>query len=564
MSSDTEKIKERLDIVDVIGSYLKLEKAGSNFKAKCPFHNEKTPSFFVSPARGSYRCFGCGAGGDIFTFVEEFEGLDFRGALEILAARAGITLRREDPAKRDERARLLDITEEAAKFFESSLRSNSKVKEYISKRGIKPKTAEVWRLGYAPEGSGEIINHLSKKNFTKKEMEQAGIIKVEDSKTYSRFRDRIIFPIADTSGRVIGFSGRIFSENTKAPKYLNSPDTALFDKSDVLYGLDKAKEQIRKKGYSILVEGQIDLVLSHQAGFENTIALSGTALSDKQIERLWRLGKTIVIAFDSDRAGMAAASKNGERALAAGMEVKVAFLPKGSDPADAITSDVAIWKKAISESKHLIEFYLEVLLSLGLEKRRLGREIVRKVLPAISRLGSSVEQGHFISLVAARTGISEKALREDLLKVKDEPSSESDSTLEVTFQNKKPKEDLVRKQLVALSKARGIKQKYRKKIIDEVKKIAGQSALDSVELSDREQEKIAFETEANFQEEGALEKHVESLLARFERDHLKAEYSKYAAELTGAEKKGQKTETRHLLAKCREISKKIETLNARL
>ncbi|MFA6274514.1 MAG: DNA primase, partial [Candidatus Paceibacterota bacterium] len=340
MNSPVQKIKERLSIEEVVSSYIKLERAGANLKAKCPFHNEKTPSFFISPDRGSYYCFGCSAKGDIFTFVEEFEGLDFKGALKLLAEKAGVQLEdyKYNKEAESEKEKLYRAMEEATKFFENNLIENSEVLNYLKSRGLEDKTIKDFRIGFIKNDWRELYTFLQKKGFTEIELEKAGLIKKTEKGYYDRFRGRIMFPISDSSGRIIAFSGRLFQDDGKSAKYLNSPETPIFNKSSVLYGLDRAKESIRKNNFSILVEGQFDLILSHQAGFRNTIATSGTALSDSTISKenvvsnlglLRRLSGNIVLAFDADKAGFNAANRASKIALSFGMDVKVASMPDG-------------------------------------------------------------------------------------------------------------------------------------------------------------------------------------------------------------------------------------------
>src|SRR3989344_1240665 len=345
MGSNVDTIKSRLDIVDVISGYLKLEKAGSNLKARCPFHNEKSASFFVSPTRQSYYCFGCGAKGDMFTFVEEMEGIDFRGALKTLADKAGVELKfegKDSQMIRTEKDKLYAVLDDSAQFFEEQLKKNPTAIEYLKSRGLLEETINEWKIGYAPDpalvGWRSLFAHLKKIGHNKEIIIKAGLAKdVESSSAggikepYDVFRDRIIFPISDQGGRIVGFSGRALGEGT--PKYLNSPDTPLFTKSELLYGLDKAKEAIRKKDYAILVEGQIDLVLSHQCGVKNTVASSGTAFTVAHLERLKRLSTRIILAFDGDVAGEKAAYKSAALALSLGMDVKIAGLKEGKDPA---------------------------------------------------------------------------------------------------------------------------------------------------------------------------------------------------------------------------------------
>ena len=287
MSSPVEQIKQRLSVVDVIQSYIKLDKAGANFKARCPFHSEKTASFFVSPARDIWHCFGCSRGGDIFAFVMEIEGVEFIEALKILAERAGIKLKMEDPRLRNERVRLLDLMKDAADFYRRELDKREEVLDYLHKRGLKTETIQSWHLGYAPqesEGWRNLYEYLLSKGYSDEEMEKTGMaIKADqrEKRYYDRFRGRIMFPIFDFSGRVVGFSGRLYPEIEKegVGKYINSPQTVLYDKSKILYGFDKAKTEIRKKDACVLVEGQMDVLMSHQAGVANSVAVSGTGLT---------------------------------------------------------------------------------------------------------------------------------------------------------------------------------------------------------------------------------------------------------------------------------------------
>ncbi|HEY4504008.1 MAG TPA: DNA primase, partial [Candidatus Paceibacterota bacterium] len=406
MSTPVEKIKERLGIEDVVGSYIKLDRAGKNLKAKCPFHNEKTPSFYVSPDRGSFYCFGCGAKGDIFSFVEQFEGLDFMGALKLLADRAGVPLVFEKTETKSEKERLYMIMEEATKFFEDGLddsyesTSQNKIQvknaqEYLKKRGLKAETIKNFRIGFIPADWRLLYNHLRNKKYTDIEIEKAGLAKrpqveedtgqgIVQKALYDRFRGRVIFPIMDSSGRVIAFSGRILVDDGKSAKYLNSPDTLLYNKSTVLYGIDKAKQDIRAKDYTILVEGQMDLVLSHQAGIRNTVAVSGTALADtlttttrddlkqnviNNLGIVRRISKNIILAFDSDSAGRKAAMRSAGIALFLGMDVKIVDLPEGKDPADLVLYNPEEWKNVLRKAKPVIEFQLDGVMNEVKEKK---------------------------------------------------------------------------------------------------------------------------------------------------------------------------------------------------
>lgn len=435
MPGQIDDIKSRLDIVELVQSYIRLQKAGANYKALCPFHGEKTPSFNVSPARQIWHCFGCGLGGDHFKFVMQMEGIDFSEALELLARRAGIQLRREDPRIRSERSRLLALVEDAAKIFESVLHS-SKTPEritaplaYLKKRGLSDETVKAWRIGYAPDSWDYLAKALAAKGYRPEEIEKAGLAIRSEQRSghYDRFRNRIMFPIADASGRVVGFSGRIFEQETgsgkreAAPaKYINTPQTAIYDKSRVLYGFDKAKESIRKENAVVLVEGQMDVALSHQAGVKNAVAVSGTALTAEQLKILKRLAGIIISSFDRDAAGEAATKRSLDLAASLEFERKVAILPPGlKDPADAVLKDPEIWHTAVRGAKPIVQFFLETALSQNDRKDPAGkRAIAHSVLPEIKILSSEVEKSHWIQALSREIGIPEEALWREMKKTK--------------------------------------------------------------------------------------------------------------------------------------------------
>ncbi|MEK7461560.1 MAG: DNA primase [Patescibacteria group bacterium] len=429
MRGDVDTIKERLNIIEIISGYLKLEKAGKSFKARCPFHNEKTPSFFISPTRQNFYCFGCGAKGDIFTFVEEAEGLDFRGALKLLAEKAGVELEYHDSSgSKTEKDKMLKALEEATKFFERELADNQPAHRYLASRGISEETIKSWRIGYAPAEWHTLREYMHGLGYDDTILVKAGLIKrsgddAKGKETYDIFRDRIIFPLADSNGLIIAFSGRTLAKEndpvllSSGPKYLNSPDTILFTKSEVLYGLDKAKEQIRKNDYTVLVEGQIDLVLAHQSGIKNTVASSGTAFTRMHLERLKRFSSRIILAFDGDLAGEKAGEKASILGLSLGLEVKVANLPTGLDPAEVIKKDPQKWRNILRESLQAVEFFFNKIEEKEKDPRKLGKQIEKRILPMIKLIESAIEQSHFISMLAKRTGIKETVFWEDLKKI---------------------------------------------------------------------------------------------------------------------------------------------------
>ncbi len=426
MPSTVEQIKAKLNIVEVVGAYLKLEKAGINYKARCPFHQERTPSFFVSPTRQSFYCFGCNQGGDMFNFVETVEGLDFLGALKVLAERAGVPLIKDNLPRDNNKERLYQALAEAAEFYRRQLTSHPPALAYLRQRGLRDETISDFSLGFAPPEWQVLFNLLKERGYLIADLAQAGLI-IQSTKQpgrwYDRFRGRIMFPIMDGSGRVIGFSARIFAQATSAEaaevaKYINSPQTPLYDKSRVLYGYHRAKLPIRQNDYCVLVEGQMDLLLSHQAGVANAVAVSGTALTPLHLELLGRLTRNLVMAFDADAAGLKAAKRAIGLGLGAGWEVKIAALPGGVDPAEVILADSAAWPKLINEAVHAVDFLLNRAASQSADRRTLAHELKREAYPLIAALPERIDQAHFIAKVASLTGLAEELIRADLSEIK--------------------------------------------------------------------------------------------------------------------------------------------------
>ncbi len=307
-----EEIKARLDIVDVIKDYIKLKKAGKNYKAVCPFHSEKTPSFFVSPSRQIWHCFGCGEGSSMFDFIMKIEGVEFRDALSILAKRAGVELKPVKPELKTKREKLYNICELAASFFEKQLGrggQGKKAKQYLLNRKISKESIKEKRLGWAPDSWQGLSDFLASKGFEKKDIREAGLALQSKGKHYDRFRGRVMFPIFNSQSQVIGFGGRVLEKNKKTAKYLNIPNTLIYDKSKALYGLEKAKVGIRKKDFVIMAEGYVDVILGHQMGFTNFVSTSGTALTPTQLNILKRYTDNLYLAFDMDFAGEAATKR---------------------------------------------------------------------------------------------------------------------------------------------------------------------------------------------------------------------------------------------------------------
>ncbi|MBP6858650.1 MAG: DNA primase [Candidatus Pacebacteria bacterium] len=582
-----EQIKERLPVNEVIGQYVKLEKSGASYKAKCPFHNEKSASFFVSPDRGGYYCFGCGAKGDIFTFVEQFEGLDFRGALKVLAERAGVKLVFD--AKADgERDRLFQIMEAATDYFEAQLLKSKEAFEYVKKRGINDTTREEFRIGWAPEGWQNLIDYLRSKKFPDVLIEKAGLgKKTDEGKFYDRFRGRIMFPINDSSGRVIAFSGRIHPklDDGKGAKYLNSPDSPLFDKSQVLYGLDKAKSGIRRMNYSILVEGQMDLVMSHQAGIKNTVASSGTALTAESantpgavsnLSLVRRLSPNVILAFDSDKAGrMAAMRAVATTALALGMAVKIADIEGGKDPADIVLANPEDWKSILRGAKHVIEYELNNVLKDVSDPHKMGRAVKDRIFPYLARMDSEMDKALYVKMISDRTSVSEQAVWDDLRgfaktmkPIEVNSKSETQNTKQTTHSNPEiqggsisatsagNRIDLVERRLFGLlalveKKEPAEADKYRAQIM----KMADtsyevRSARIEPFLSD-----LVFEAEAFYGADATQwGGHMKELLFNFEEDMVAEELIASMNELKAAEKEGDASRVAELAKKCQVLS----------
>lgn len=575
MNSPVAKIKERLTIEEVVSSYIKLEKAGTNLKARCPFHNEKTPSFFVSVDRGTYYCFGCGASGDIFTFVEEFEGLDFKGALKMLAERAGIPLEpfsKEAQENKSEKERLYEAMEEACLYFENNLEKNQEALEYLKSRGLNEKSIKDFRVGFAKLDWRLLYSYLQDKGFSDAEIERAGLAKKPDDANkamYDRFRGRIMFPIADSSGRIVAFSGRIFVDDGKSAKYLNSPETPIFSKNAVLYGIDKAKDSIRKNNFSILVEGQMDLILSHQAGYRNTIATSGTALSDSTVSKenvvsnlglVRRLSSNIVLSFDADKAGANATIRAGKIALSLNMDVKVVEMPEGVDPADLISkTGIPAWREAIKNSKHIIEFLLnKVLKNYENDGRKAGREIKEKILPFVNALGSSIEKMYFLKKISDASSIPLDALQDDLKKIEQEFKYETEEIKEAgETLTKIHRKDRIERNLLGIA----LWQQTLSTPIVDFKTIF--EKLGKVEEKYKNsKEDLIFEAEVSHVNNENLEKDVAEMFLSFEEENINEELNNKMSEL----KRTPEGETgKKILQEINELIKKKEDIkNGRL
>lgn len=441
MHSPKDTVKDKLPIGDVVGTYIKLERAGRNLRARCPFHKERTPSFYVSPERGTYYCFGCGEKGDIFSFTEKMEGTDFRGALRLLAERAGVELgeyRGESGPTKDERERLFDLMQEAVTFFKGQMGKHSSVGTYLSDRGLMSETIEKWSLGYAPLAWRDMTESLRAKGYTDAELVTSGLCIKSTNATagiYDRFRGRIMFPLWDSSGRPIAFSGRLFEkmptraggsekeDEAEPAKYVNSPETPLFHKSRVLYGLDRAKGAMRRSDFAILVEGQMDLLMMHQCGFPNAVAASGTAFTEEHANLISHITKRMVLALDGDSAGQKSALRSAQLLYRAGFDVRIASFVSGKDPADIGKENPEELKASVRNAKTAIEFFLDSARTDSKDERAFRKAAEESVLPLIAANPSRIDQAHFIQVTAAQLSLPEDAVRAEVARIKQAPIS---------------------------------------------------------------------------------------------------------------------------------------------
>ncbi len=433
-STAVQDIKARLNVVDVVGGYLRLTKSGTHWKACCPFHNEKSPSFMVNEERQIWHCFGCGKGGDIFSFVEEIEGIEFREALKLLAEKAGVELPiyRKDsvfaPGGVEEPDRTKEILELSTKFYEKQLWDGvgkKTILPYLRKRGLSDESIRTFRLGYAPEGWRHIFDFLVSRGYRSEEIEKAGLVirkspsgdqdtkyQIPNTGFYDRFRDRIMFPIQDIVGRVVGYSARMAPGGDESQaKYINTPETPVYHKSKVLYGLYQAKQAIKEKGYTVLVEGQMDVIACHQVGVRNTVAASGTALTEEQLDILKRYGKEMRLFFDMDGAGQAAAWKSALLSFGKEMEVSVISLPHGKDASDAALEDASMLRSATEKPKSAARYFLEKLVGRNDTRESRGKRVVaEEYAPLLFSMKNPIDRGFWQKELADTIGVEEKTL----------------------------------------------------------------------------------------------------------------------------------------------------------
>lgn len=484
MEDNISKIKDRLDVVDVISGYLKLQKAGMNFKARCPFHNEKTPSFVVSLERQVWHCFGCSKGGDIFSFIQEIEGVEFLEALRILATKAGVELDSFNPAVKDDKARLFETCETAAKFFEKQFLSSygKNALEYLKDRGLSDTTIKEFRLGFAPNDWNALGTFLKNCGFSENETIEAGLAvrRNDGSGAYDRFRSRIMFPIFDLNGQIVGFTGRIFHPaaevelydaeieqafgnqgpvpaaqrngnigsgtlGTGEAKYINTPQTKIYDKGRILYGLNKAKMDIKQADQCVLVEGNMDALMSYQAGVKNVVASSGTALTSAHLTLLHRYTTNLSFCFDTDQAGAMATRRGIGLALNQNFNIKIVEMNDKDckDPADLIKKNTDNWSNAVAQAKPVLEFYFnKAKVNYNPESADSKKSVISTLAPFLKRLTSQIEKAHWLTQLAFFLRVKEEAVEADVNLAKDDLEIYITSNyLQVGLVNKQPSID---------------------------------------------------------------------------------------------------------------------------
>ena len=526
----------------------------------CPFHKEKTGSFHVSLERGSWHCFGCGLGGDGFSFIEKIEGVDFKGALKMLAEKAGVTIEyssggnREDASKKE---RLREAMNRASEWYAGHLKGST-AEKYAKSRNLTDETIRTWRLGFAPDAWRALLEALTAEGFTIQELLAAGLIKEADGKQgtyYDRFRNRLIFPIRDIAGRVVAFTGRALAADDQA-KYLNSPETDLYHKSEILFGMDAAKDAIRTRGFTCLVEGQMDVLLAHQAGFTNAIALSGTALTERHLGLMKRYSENLMLILDADQAGFKATARSAELALRQGLRVKAASLPVGKDPADLVSEDPKEFSLRIKNAKPIVEFFLAELAEKERDSHRLLRAAENIVLPLIAAIPSPMEREHFTQSAARTLGLSSEAVRESLKRVPKLSAAQQGSTLAPNSQGRtlsatRSARDIRSEQLLAVVHAY-LDTLLAKRIKSEYIRITEAELLPQVELA----EPALFYAEQTFGEEPS-EDAADELLHAFEEAVIREAYQEAVKTLRRAETAGDAASVISAQALCTKLSARL-------
>lgn len=540
MKNSTDTIKDRLSIVDVVGSYIALIPRGNSFVARCPFHNEKTPSFYVTPDRGTYHCFGCGKGGDIFSFVEDFEGLDFKDALHTLAVRAGVEIvpyqgsKENSKEVKDHKERLYKIIEDSVLIYKNDLASLEKTeaKKYLIERGLDNETIKAFTIGYARNEWRYLTTLLKQKGYSDEELVSAGLSVATTKGLYDKFRGRIMFPIASSQGRFVGFSGRVlpqyamYENGNEAPKYMNSPETDLYHKSSILYGYDIARDAIRKNGRVVVVEGMMDVLMSHQAGVYETIAVSGTALTTEHAKILRRLAEKVYLSFDSDAAGINAMFRILPILIELDIDVYVIKIPEGKkDPADIVLESEALWVDCVNTALSLVDFLIDYAKTQNSNLKDLRNFADTHIVPIIAKMTKVMNRAHAVNMLSRAIEIPEETLYMAILE-KDQNKNYSKKYIEELENKGRIKSPLASEIFVGLSKLKVVQDsaEHQKNIKNYFEEFIGedmQTLLQGIETDGHTFETYAqkgfdeSEDKVNYIKEmtlGFIKKHLENKL----------------------------------------------------
>lgn len=584
MALPSEEIKEKLNLVDFLRGYLDLRPAGKNFKANCPFHSDKSPSFIVSPERQIWHCFGCGEGGDIFKFLMKFENLEFYEALKILAEKAGIELSRLSPTDQKQFGILYDINRIAAEFYKSKLAESERGQGYLAERKLNENTIREFEIGFAPQGFDALHMHLIKSGFSVNDTLRAGLIfKTERGQYMDRFRGRVMFPIHNHFGKIVGFSGRILPEldNGEMGKYINSPETPIFKKSRLLYGFWKSKNFIRESKTVLLVEGQMDFLMLWQDGVKNATASSGTALTLEHLKNLRRIADRIILGFDSDAAGLIAAERAID--LAGGEDFSVSVLSlKGSavengggtdykDPAEVVQNKPGLIIKYIENSKPAMEHYFSRYIRGGGSENT--KQDIRIILSKIKNLWSKIDQARWFRELSYRTGISERELSEELEQI-EENRSDKASNNEAVIPRLEEKKTLKRSELITerLLSLISFKDDFKNLIKTHVEFMPSNyrivyDAMSGTETKTRVMEEMlnlinlrsSFEL-AGLAKEEKVREEFENLLRELELEYFKEQKDEIKRQIAVAESSGNEDELLIKLKEFDNITKRIQKL----
>lgn len=573
MSDTAQLVKDKLEIVDFLRQYVELKPAGKNFKARCPFHKEKTPSFMVSPDRQSWHCFGsCSEGGDIIKFLMKYENLEFYDALKILAEKAGVEIQASGNRDFQANAALYKVMEATKDFYKINLTRSDLIKLYLGERGLKDETIQEFELGLAPDGSDVLTRHLLKLGHRIADIEKAGLaLKTERGTYWDRFRSRVMFPIYNHVGKVVAFTGRVLpsNDNPNVGKYVNSPETPVFQKSKILYGFHKTKNDIREAKTAVIVEGQMDFLMMWQDGVKNVVASSGTALTPDHLTALRRLADELVLSFDADEAGQLAAERSIDLANSQDFLVKLLIIndPQFKDPADVVKVGPGRIKELVSEAKSAMDYYLHRYIRNLPGDQKLKKQNLRVMLSKIKGLASPIDRSHWLKELAGLVSIGERILAEEMEMLKEEAVAKLENQPAATLETKMPRRDLIAQRLLGLmlhlkndlkelenhlSYLPSAYQQFYTRLVS-TEPTATSSNLD--ELMDVVSLRFSFENQ-NFDTE-KLQKEIKNLLRELKVEYLKEKRQEIGIMIKKLEKEGKEENLKEALrdfdAVCREL-----------